>query len=210
MPRKRPTAVLVIAIFHFIFAACGGISGVMQLSGAAAGLGKMGGAGDPKAAKMQEDMERAIAAKFPAHKTFEKVEAGVALLIAILLLVAGIGLLNMQPWGRGLSILYAVLAIANTLVNMFIIFAYVNPATQAALKEIPNMPPEMASAMQVGTVIVFAGLGCLGLLYPIIVLIIMLLPNVSRAFRAPEVSYAEGAPDERDEDDYERRERWRE
>src|SRR5689334_8252565 len=109
MPRKRPPAVLVLAIFHFIFAAICGVCDVFQLAGGAAAFNKMAAASDPKGAKVQEDIQQAVEKSFPGQRTYQVADALVGVVLALLLLVAGIGLLNMQPWGRLLSLAWAVL-----------------------------------------------------------------------------------------------------
>jgi hypothetical protein len=209
MARKRPAAVLVIAIFHFIFAACGGISGIWTVAGGSAGLNKLAAAGDPKQAKMQEDIQRAIERAFPAQKTYERIEGVVALLLALLLLIAGIGLLSMQPWARWLSLLYAGLDILNVIVSLVIMWVYMIPAMREAMRAIPGLPPEAAKVGEtVGTTV--AGLApCAGLIYPIAVLIVMFLPGVTAAFRAPDMAYP---PEDREqmEDEYDRGRRERE
>jgi hypothetical protein len=199
--------VLVIAIFHFIFAACGGIGNLAQLAGGSAGLSKMFTAGDPKQAKVQDDIQAAIQNSFPAYPTYEKAEAAFGLLLAALLLVAGIGLLSMQPWARVLSLLWAGLQIINVVVGLIIAVAYIMPATNAAMKSIPGVTADQAQVISAATSVgIFVG-GCVGLIYPIAVLIVMLLPGVAAAFRAPDVDYDRGRREEGEEDDfgYERR-----
>ena len=43
----------------------------------------------------------------PNQKMVEKMQAGVDLLVSLLMVVSGIGLLQMKPWGRTVSIAYA-------------------------------------------------------------------------------------------------------
>jgi hypothetical protein len=214
MPRKRPTAVLVIAIFHFIFAACGGIVNMLQVTGAAANLTKLGGGGrDDKEAKLQqkiqEDIEREIEKNFPDYKLFQTAEGAFGLVLAGMLLVAGIGLLSMQPWARLLSLLYAVLAILNNIVGAIIAFALVVPATQEALRNMPEVSQQLRQTIEIASMSA-VGVGlCVGMVYPIAVLIVMLMPTVTAAFRAPAIDYRDELRDEGDDEQYRREDRWR-
>jgi hypothetical protein len=208
MPRQRPAAVLVIAIFHFIFAACGGIGSAVTLAGAGGGLGKLSAGGDPKQAKMQEDIERSVEANFPAYKAYQAAEGGLGLLLALVLLAAGIGLLTMQPWARLLSLVYAVVAILNQVVGMVVLVVYVLPAMRTAMRGMPGVAPDAAGAAEAVASGLVIGGGCLGFIYPVAVLIVMLLPHVGRAFRGPGIEEPRPERDDWDEDQYERRERW--
>ena len=209
MPKKRPTAVLVIAIFHFIFAACGGIGGLLALTGAAQSLSKMSAGANPKAPQI--DVEKMIERSFPAYQTFQTVDGAVTLVMAVVLLAAGLGLLQMQSWARWLSIFYAVVQIIRTLIGLVVAFVYVLPAVKTGFQQLPGTPPEAAKAAEIGATIGAGVGGCIGLIYPVAVLIVMLLPSVGAAFRAPDVEPPRPERGEwGDEDEYDRGERWRE
>jgi hypothetical protein len=206
MPRKRPTAVLVIAIFHFILGGCCGAAGIFQLAGGQQMLAKLQAGANKQQTDIQDRLQRGIEQRFPAFKTLERAEAASAVVLAVILLIAGIGLLAMQPWARWLSIAYGVLGILRTVADLLLAIVFVLPAVQAASREIPGVPPE---AVQIGGLVGMLGSGCANLVYPVVVLIVMLLPGVAAAFRAPAVSYDRPERDDWDEDGYERgRGRW--
>src|SRR5215831_12975693 len=100
MIQKRPASMTVIAILNFVVAGLGGVCLIIQASGAAKKFGQMGGGGNQQAVKMQEEIERKIEVLAPGVKTFDRVQMGVNGLLTILLIVGGVGLLNMQQWGR--------------------------------------------------------------------------------------------------------------
>jgi hypothetical protein len=206
MKPNRPVAVTVIVVLHFIVAAWGLCGGVLQLSGLANKMGNLGN--DPQQERIQRAMEQGIEKNFPAYKTYEKAEGGVALLMAALLIVAAIGLIQMKTWGRMLSYLYAVLAIVHVIVNGIIAFLFVLPGTRDAFAQIPDMPKEAAKVAEVTMIGAFGVASCFGLLYPIVVLIVMSLSSVRRAFAAPG-GFARPR-DEEVEFDPRDRDRWRE
>jgi hypothetical protein len=205
MPRQRPAAVLVIAIFHFILATCCGAAGVFQLAGGQAALRNMQQGVDRKQADVQDRLERGIEKHFPAYKAVQMAEAGTIIALSVLLAVAGFGLLAMQPWGRWLSILYAILALLRTVVDVVIGVALVLPAVEAAARDIPGLPREAVTIGGIGGLAVGA---CVQIVYPIAVLIVMLLPHVGAAFRGGGPEEPRPEREEWDEDQYERRERW--
>ncbi len=206
---KRPAAVLVIAILHFLVAAwmtCGGIG---QLTGAANALGKMGN--DPESERLERQMEQAVERSFPAFKMYEKAEAVAGLLLAVVLVVAGVGLILMRAWARVLSYVYALAAILNVIAGSVINIVFVLPPMRASIREMRDLPQQALQVMDVTVTLIVFIVPLIGLIYPVAVLIVMSLSGVRRAFRQQEAvrEFRPLGADDRD-DDYEPGERWRE
>jgi hypothetical protein len=201
---KRPTSILVIAILHFVFGSCGGLCNLLGLVGAAASFGKLGAGANPKQAEMQKDIERRMDEKAPGNKAVQAAGNVMGLIYALMLIAAGIGLLSMQPWARVLSIVYGFLATLTTLASLVYQIIFIIPMVREVLPNDPNIPPEFAQAM---TSFIYIGVGvgaCIGLGYPITVLIIMLLPGTAAAFSRTAGSYKSLTREEDEDTGYER------
>ena len=113
-----------------------------------------------------------------AFKAFTVISAGLGLVGAIVLCFAGIGLLMMRNWGRLLSVYYAIYSIVTGLVAVAV-SAYLIwlPLIQRA-----KGPAEVGGA--VGGVTVGAGGTCVGMLYPIVLLVFMCRPGFVAALRS--------------------------
>lgn len=118
-------------------------------------------------------------------------------LASALLLVAGIGLLNMKSWGRTLSIAYAIYALINTLANLVVqYFLLIVPLMEKGR----GQPQAMAGA--IGGAIVWTLAGLTALIYPIILLCFMYTPTVVKAFWPAASSFSqENCRDEWDEEE---------
>ena len=101
MRSQRPGSATAAAILAIIYGSlftlcglCGAASLVMQ-----GGMGKnfMGGA-DPNQARIQKQLEDTLKRDIPGYQAFQVGGTIVGLGEALALLLAGIGLLNMQPW----------------------------------------------------------------------------------------------------------------
>lgn len=191
MNKQRPTAVTVMGILNIIFGAlfllcflCSGASLLMQMSGARMGGGGLGDANDPTA-----QMWNFMKTEIPGFMAVQVASLVVHLLLTLLLLMSGIGLLNMQGWARIGSIFYAITSILVEIASLFYQLVYVNPAMNRWLQRelqrirVPGAPPApdvsfFATAMNVGSII-----GAVILVsYGVVLLIMMLLPKVSAAF----------------------------
>lgn len=182
MTKKRPTGVVVIAILHFVFGGlCGVCSGVQLIGSAVQAANPNWGAGDPDDLGHRLEME--IEARVPGFRAVQTIQAGVNLLFCLALIVSGIGLLAMQVWARVLSIAYAVLDILLSMAAAAYLVAFIYPVMNPVFDQIARNKEE-AFGMRIGFFGVTGLSSCLGLAYPIAVLIVMLRPSVSAAFRA--------------------------
>ncbi len=195
MKKKVPGIVTAIAILHFIG---GGLAIILALCGLAQGAmaGASGGFGsNPANAQVQanqkqteEIMEQTVEKRLPHYKAIGMVENAVDLLLGVLMVAAGIGLLQVQQWGRILSIVYACLAIPNRIlyeITLYLTITGMAEAMERIQKEDPNLAkaggPNLGSFMQAAGVgwVLFSSLF---VLYPIFVLIVMFRPKVKAAF----------------------------
>ncbi|MBN2307803.1 MAG: hypothetical protein JXR94_02460 [Candidatus Hydrogenedentes bacterium] len=125
---------------------------------------------------MYESMET------PFYRAYSAVSTTVGIVAAIALLAAGVGLLKLRPWGRSLSIVYAIygliVAVVLPVVNYFIVWRPMLDTLQGV-----GGPAEFGFmiALVSGTV----G-SCLNFVYPVLLLIFMFRPHVKRAFLPPD------------------------
>jgi hypothetical protein len=160
---------------------------------------------DPDTMAMWEQMKDQVPG-------FVAVRAGgvlVHIVLFILLIVAGIGLLNMARWGRFLSIFYGVASILFELAMLIYQLGFINPAMSRFFNQLggaqfggPDIGGMMMTILTIVTVVIYA----LVMLYSVLLLIMMMTSTVSAAFggRAAESGYEAGTHYD-DADDYDRR-----
>ena len=165
---QRPAAVNTFGILNIVFAALAVFGTIASLA-----VFSMTDASNNPLVKVLRDN--------PAYGAWLKFTIVLGLVAAAVLLAAGIGLLRLQPWGRKVSIGYAIYAILFSLLNTVISFLFVlRPLlAEAAQKQ----GPEAAGA--IGGVIGGSVGSCFGLIYPILLLIFMTRPKVVAAFERP-------------------------
>jgi hypothetical protein len=197
MRTKRPTSVLVIAIFHFIFGGLGLLCGLPGLVMQASGFGNAAKAPLPAGASQQQidlhDMQVRVQQRSeqaaPLQAQVLMVNLILNLLISLLLVVVGFGLVKMQWWGWLGSIVYGVARIVMQIYTLLFSLLYSLPRTGPILEEElrsrPSLQP-MAFVYQIVTPLAIVA-AVLGLIYPIIVLIVMSRPKVRAAFRGESI-----------------------
>jgi hypothetical protein len=193
----------VIAVLNFVVAGLGSCLLVVQVASAGKGFSGLGAGGDPKAVKMQEDIERTVENAVPGGKAYEYIQIGLNVLLTILLIVGGIGLLNMQPWGRTACLVYAVLSVLEKVAGLIIAVTIVLPALQPVWQAAAQNDPAMARTMEMVMTLLFLGVGCISMVYPVVVLIMMLLPSTGKALR--EWGQYSSRPEDFERSDEERR-----
>jgi hypothetical protein len=218
MPRKRPTPVTVIAVLNLVF---GGIGLACYLCVGAGILllvmaFEQAAAQDPKIRDLKEVLD-SMSRHVPSLIPFTVGNLIFSLVMTILLVVSGIGLLRMQGWARVLSIFVAVATILEQIAGLVYRFTVLNPGLQAWQREfLAKHPGAVIQENPLGGQLSSAVGEILGIVlqltYSIVLLVIMFTPTVVAAFRAPEPGYGPLERDlreERDEDQYDRGERWR-
>lgn len=134
MPYRRPgsaTAAGVLAIIYgSAFSLCG-LWGLFAL--AAQGMGGNFLVGDnPQQAQLQKAMMDAMERDVPAYQVYQIGSTLIGLTCAILMFVAGIGILYLRPWARLLAIADSLVLIALALFQAIYQLAFVMPAMSRA------------------------------------------------------------------------------
>jgi hypothetical protein len=110
MPAKRPTGVTVIAILNIILGALGLLGGICVLGVMPALQSAIKPPAGPNAPPdISQMIEDEIDKQEPNHKMLTNVQLGLGIVLGLGLLVGGIGLWKLRPWGRTLTM--AVLAL---------------------------------------------------------------------------------------------------
>jgi hypothetical protein len=183
--------VLVIAILHFVGGGIGIMNSLCGLAGLAVSGAIMGGGFGPLApgGKSQVNPMRDLEDKIPAYQAMLYTQHAVSFGLSCFMIVAGIGLVQMKPWGRTLSIVYALLSILNHVFMDIYNFGFVLPGTKAMMRDMMAQDPQVAKTpmgpMMENMVMIGPVIQALFIIYPIVVVIIMLLPPVRAAFLAP-------------------------
>jgi hypothetical protein len=203
MAQQRSTVCTVFGIFHFIVAGLGVVIILFQVSGLAQSFANFGQGGGGKIEQVQKDLVEALK-NLPAVQTMEMVDLGTKVMLTGLLIIAGVGLVTMKPWGRILSLVYAVLSLLSKVVAIIVHFTVIVPAIKPIFEDIKRRDPQMGSAMELGGTIGGAVGPCILMIYPILVLIFMLLPSTARGLRRA----SEDQPEESRSDLNEADDRW--
>ena len=168
---QRPTAVTVFGVLNIVF-------GVMAVTCTPFALitTKLSQSmldNLPEASRMENPVLEMM--QSPGFMAYTYVSTAVGMAFGALLIAAGIGLLKLRPWARLVSIGYAVYSWVGTaagqVIAYFLLYA---PMLETAP---PSGGP--ASAAFVGPVVG----SCVSLVYPTILLIFMLRPEIRAAFQ---------------------------
>ncbi len=183
---ERPVSVTVLAVFHFILGGIGLLCGLCGLASQAAGPGAFTPAGANVDQNKVAELTREAEQKAAAIPFWDVYRVGNQVLywgLSVALIVAGIGLLQMKPWGRYLSLAYAGFGLLHSGIDAYYLINYINPLLWQDLAGRLGADPRMTetlrnvyNAMAYATPVVEA-------VYPLVVLIVMLLPSVAAAFR---------------------------
>jgi hypothetical protein len=189
MRRYRPTSVLILAILHLVGGGLGLLFGLIGLVMQAVTMNNAAAVAAPAPSAVTAQnfgvaLTRYAETNVPGYNAVQFGGTAFGLLLDVLLLAAGMGLLYMQPWARVTSLVYAVLSILYHLLTLVYSLAFILPVTNEFIDKVsgnPGMGP-MATGARFGAV---AGMlaAFAFILYPIIVLVVLLLPRVAAAFR---------------------------
>jgi hypothetical protein len=212
---NRPTIATVFGILHIIIGILFLLMGVSGLI-----MGQMGGGGGFGGGVNQQEIDAAIAKSFPGYTTFDLVSKVLSIVFPLLLIVAGIMLLKMNPTGRLLSILYGLAGLVWGVVFIFIYVTYVLPAMQPLMAKVMNEQMEKAAKQQggkmnpqqkqmaenmgqtMGNIASYTPVCCggVGMIYPLVVLLCMLfsssLKNMGSTSRMDVLPGPENQPDD--------------
>jgi hypothetical protein len=207
----KPASITVIAVLHFVFGGLGIIlgicGGVMMLAGGQNWMTPT--APGPNAAnmkRMQEDIKKTME-DVPASQAVQIGNFGADLAISIAMIMSGVGLLRLRPWGRILSIVYAVASIALKIFGAIYAMAFTIPAMNQYLNTHNPTAREDQFAFSImrAATILPPIIQVVFMIYPIVVLIIMFRPAVAAAFREGGMPNRRIHPPEQENPDYEGR-----
>ncbi|MCS6862293.1 MAG: hypothetical protein NZT92_18470 [Abditibacteriales bacterium] len=166
---QRPTSVTVFGILNIVFGAMGVIcmpfSFLMLLIP------------QPPGAPPNPVID--LMTRTPFLRTWTIGVGVLGTIAAIVLIVAGIGLLTMQAWGRLTSIGCAVYQIVSGIVGMVVNYIFLIGPLMEQVRQ--SGGPEAAGA--IGGALGGTIGGCIGLIYPLLLLIFMTRPSVVQAFQ---------------------------
>jgi hypothetical protein len=197
MTRRRPPAVLVLAILNIVFGGawtllglCGGVAFAFFITTwpklMAQATAKSGQPPMP-------DMFALMQERAPNFLVFVYASIGLLAIMGLLLFVSGLGLLRMRNWGWWGSIVFAAVMIVQQLGGVYLNVQYVNPAMAEYYHEMgkweqqlmPNRPPNpvygmfdnpaMMALMSLGGV----AFNCA---YPVVLLIVLNRRHIRAAF----------------------------
>ena len=175
---KRPTSVTVFGILNIVFAVIG-MCGVAVTAAQPAIQQAVEQAAKADGQEVQQDPVQKLLAADPKVRLIGNISTGSGVVVSLVLLISGVALLLMKPWGRTLSIVYAVYDILSKIAFSALSFWFI----QSALEGQEAVPAEIPPGAIQG---IFAvGFGCsliFGLVYPILLLIFMFRTTVTKAF----------------------------
>ena len=175
---KRPTSVTVFGILNIVFAVIG-MCGVAVTAAQPAIQQAMEQAAKDNGQEVKQDPEQKLLAADPKVRLSGNISTGSGVVVTLVLLISGVALLLMKPWGRTLSIVYAVYDILSKIAFSALSFWFI----QSALEGQEEVPAEIPVGTLQG---IFAfSFGCsliFGLVYPIVLLIFMFRTTVTEAF----------------------------
>ena len=175
---KRPTSVTVFGILNIVFAVVG-MCGVALTAAQPAIQQAMEQAAKDDGQEVQQDPVQKLLADDPKVRLITNISTGSGAVVSLVLLISGVALLLMKPWGRTLSIVYAVYDILSKIAFSALNFWFI----QSALEGQEEVPAEIPVGTLQG---IFAfSFGCsliFGLVYPIVLLIFMFRTTVTEAF----------------------------
>jgi fumarate reductase subunit D len=188
---ERPTSITVLSILNIIFGSLGTLLYCCGGAGILFMLSMLNSAGSDPQVQELKTMWQTLENNIPGWNAFLIGSMVAALITSVILLLSGIGLLNMKNWGRMLGLTYAVLAIIVQLGSIGYNMAVVNPAMAKLQTELQqkggNMPGggnPMAGNSMTNTASQIIG-SVFGLALAVANLIILLQPGVIAAFYAP-------------------------
>jgi hypothetical protein len=185
----RPTSVTVIAVLLLVFGVLGlcgsGYALAVTLSGSSNLVAPPGAGGKTSSGGGPPDIQAEMEKQIPNYKAIKTVQLSVSTLVLLLQLLAAVGLLNLQGWGRKLALAWAVLHILEALVNIVYGLLVEMPAMNNVLAQLSSSGgpagPIAAQAGQVSLVVGYA-FSLLFLIFPVLVLVYLNKPHVKRAF----------------------------
>lgn len=171
LARQRPAAATVFGVLNILF-------GVMGLCGTLASALFMVIPLSPEMTQNNPAIQLLEENTF--YRLFNQVGVGLNFIACIVLIVAGVGLYQLKPYGRTLSIGYSIYFIVMNLIVNVVNFVVVFPGMLAIVADAGGGQAEFAVYVGIGAGI--AG-GFIGFIYPGLLLFFMYRPTVVAAFK---------------------------
>jgi hypothetical protein len=186
MKRRRPGSVTTFAILNFVFA------GLLLICGVNSMAGNKGDATiTVNGVRRTIDLNDHLRDEVPGYGAYPVITLIVSLLLAAGFIVSGVGLLQVQNWGRILAVVSAGATIGHQVLDGIYELGFVLPAIKSFMGGVPLFGGLAAGAVTaivvVRALILFA--------YAIVLLVSMLQGSMARVFAGD----YRGEPD-RDED----------
>jgi len=160
MATKRPASLIVFGVLHLIFGLTGIVTTGLLLVMLTVRLPMPEGS---------FDLQLALEEQVEWYHTFMMVAGVLGVIVSFILVAAGIGLLQRREWARKVTIGYGIYGVVTGLVSSWVQMFHVIPLMEEML--------ETANTAERAGVIggIAGGYGgmCMGLAYPILVLIFM-------------------------------------
>ncbi len=195
MPRKKPTAMVVVAILQIVFGSLALLSPVLYFAGAQRAVNSFAAMmpnGPNQSGMTPEQTQAELERRLPWLSTYTNGANAVELLIAVLMIGGGIGLLKIRGWGRWLTIVYVPLSVLSRVAGTVVAATWILPVTVDLMKAQirlmkpasggPPLDPEAFGNLMGIIMTVVVILSLLLLAYPIFVLVVMMLPSTRAAF----------------------------
>lgn len=167
-----PVAGMVLGILHLMYAGltfvCNGISGLVFFVPLPPEMSKGNAA--------VELMDTSL-----VYKIFNQTSLIISLISAVVLFIAGIGLLQVKPYGRKLSIYYCIYDFISITLGLLVNGILLFPLLINQINTFPSGSPESMGAYG-GLIGGLVGVA-LSLVYPLIVIIFMYRPKMIEAYR---------------------------
>jgi hypothetical protein len=184
MPPKRPTPVTVLGILSIVFSSLGLMSNLCCGVGLLvfAGMITQAGADNPQLLPLKDFID-GINRAAPGLMAYFVTLMVAGTILSAMLLIGGIGLLQMKNWARVLCILVAVLQLllqaGNFIYNTAVIQPAVMQAQQQMLAQAGARPPP---ANPFGNTALSAFTSIIGVAFYIVLLVFLLQPRIVAAF----------------------------
>lgn len=163
-PAKKSAAIQVFGIMHLVFGILGILGALLTIVTSLIGNASMAGAGmiDPASMNALEDA-----------KHWSLIDAGIKVVMGIILIFSGIKLLKFRFQGLRLSNAYSFLSIGHKAYALFLFLFVTWPIMQNMYANMPGMDENMAAIAQKGGMVGGVVVIILGLIYPILALILL-------------------------------------
>ncbi len=140
--------------------------------------------------QLAERLEAYLDQKVPQAKGMIIANLAVGVIFSTILVIGGIGLLNLRSWARTLSLVYAFFSLAQKVIAFWWLAEYFAPALRDFAQELARAPIDPETLSLAETLSRGADrlpyLALLAMIYPVLAIIILVMPKTSAAFRGQE------------------------